>query len=577
MCTMSHTSTKDAVTMVAVESRKKAPPEKPEYISLRTKIVVSFWAVILLLGLPTWFKTTEIYRASLPLEQMIGLSEGEVQQWKSLMAPANRPQTALPIIPVRIWLDIPGVPCADALHIVQETQTEIDAISKQSLVQPRVRLVHYGNDNGSRCGDKAQAIQEEEPDLKLQLAKDAASQYSFEIQPGTIEVVSRYSPTHRSALPQELSLSIRDVFAEEEVAHLLNIYSLTKNHPYAEAFSQHNGDTVRNIEKQMGRAAKVSPSYHLTFSLFAATGAPSSWDVQNSLAKHIKPLVHALRKTANIEVGTQVQLFSPYSPSIENFQLEGIRGNFIHESDLTSFVNAAEWPLSPSIGEGPTLNFIIYVPSKADLPLGIDGNPGGAWTIPQWGGISIVNPDLIEDPETGSYVLTPHLSEQVLSDAFNTFATQLLALLGVPLTQYRGTALPLSLRLRSHIRLTAMSLHLKTASNLGALARLAKHLSSIPIPKHVAQLVDDSMLNLTSSAAALGDGKWADAVHFASVAYEDSERAFFDKSMVGQVYFPDEHKVAVYTPLLGPIALPLVMALVREVKQLISALRSRRS
>jgi hypothetical protein len=45
---------------------------------LRTKIVLSFWAVVLLLGLPTWLKTTQIYRADLPLEDMFALSDGQV-------------------------------------------------------------------------------------------------------------------------------------------------------------------------------------------------------------------------------------------------------------------------------------------------------------------------------------------------------------------------------------------------------------------------------------------------------------------------------------------------------------------
>ena len=66
------------MTMAQVEARKKAPPEKPESIRLRTKIVLSFWVVILLLGLPTWYKTTEIYRANLPLEQMLSWADGEV-------------------------------------------------------------------------------------------------------------------------------------------------------------------------------------------------------------------------------------------------------------------------------------------------------------------------------------------------------------------------------------------------------------------------------------------------------------------------------------------------------------------
>ena len=64
--------------MTTVEARKKAPPETSESINLRTKIIVSFWVVILFFGLPTWLKTTEIYRASLPLENMLALSEGEV-------------------------------------------------------------------------------------------------------------------------------------------------------------------------------------------------------------------------------------------------------------------------------------------------------------------------------------------------------------------------------------------------------------------------------------------------------------------------------------------------------------------
>ena len=57
-------------------------------------------------------------------------------------------------------------------------------------------------------------------------------------------------------------------------------------------------------------------------------------------------------------------------------------------------------------------------------------------------------------------------------------------------------------------------------------------------------------------------------------AYADSEKAFFEKSMVGQVYFPDEHKVAVYLPLLGPIGVPLVVGLVRELKQMFNVLKS---
>ena len=43
------------------------------------------------------------------------------------------------------------------------------------------------------------------------------------------------------------------------------------------------------------------------------------------------------------------------------------------------------------------------------------------------------------------------------------------------------------------------------------------------------------------------------------------------------MYFPDEHKIAVYLPLLGPIGVPLVMALLREVKNLVVEFKRRSS
>lgn len=65
--------------MIPVEARKKAPPEKPEAVSLRTKIVFSFWAIIIGFGLPVWHQTTSIYRATLPLEGMLAWADSAVR------------------------------------------------------------------------------------------------------------------------------------------------------------------------------------------------------------------------------------------------------------------------------------------------------------------------------------------------------------------------------------------------------------------------------------------------------------------------------------------------------------------
>jgi phosphatidylinositol glycan class S len=45
-----------------------------------------------------------------------------------------------------------------------------------------------------------------------------------------------------------------------------------------------------------------------------------------------------------------------------------------------------------------------------------------------------------------------------------------------------------------------------------------------------------------------------------------ASRAFFNPDMVGLLYFPAEHKYAVYTPLFAPIAVPLVVSVLRELR-----------
>ena len=44
-----------------------------------------------------------------------------------------------------------------------------------------------------------------------------------------------------------------------------------------------------------------------------------------------------------------------------------------------------------------------------------------------------------------------------------------------------------------------------------------------------------------------------------------SSRAFFNPGMLALLYFPAEHKYAVYTPLFASVAAPLVGAVLREI------------
>jgi len=478
---------------------------------------------------------------------------------------------------LHIWISAPDFPCDEARIIVHETQKILDDLNEYPTLHQRLHLVDpfpvsHGKVDGTgltsqRCGEDRRDFDLGEPALKLLV--EPASTFKFDLETHTTTALAHIPPNAVAGGTKDLAQALFQTFRFEQIAAALHTVTSTTQNKNALAFLKSQPyEVVTSIEKQLNRAYKSSPDFHLTFSLFAASGAPSSWEIQAALHSHIQPLIRALSKTANFEVTTQVQLYSAYSPAIQPIIDESRNGTFLQQQDLTAFVNAAEWPLSPSIGDGPTINFILYVPSRDQVPLGIAGLDTTSWLIPQWGGIQILNPTLVASSVKDDLVLPRHLSTNVLDKPFEIFAAQLLSLLGISHTDELGSTLPLHLRLDAYTRLSALTLYFRAASSLGSLSRLAQHLSNIPIPKNVAQLVDDTIGNLTACSHAFQGSQWQSALAHAKSAYMDSDKAFFDKSMVGQVYFPDEHKIAVYLPLLGPIGLPLLVGLLREIKRL---------
>jgi len=237
----------------------------------------------------------------------------------------------------------------------------------------------------------------------------------------------------------------------------------------------------------------------------------------------MKPLLESFSSISNFTIDTQIQLYAT----------PGVGGKVLKREDLSAFINAAEWPLSPSIGGAPTINFIIYV---GDME--IEGG-GKSWLIPQWGGV-VIQSDTAD-----------------LRPAMLVFSNQLMSLLGAP----ESGSLPL--RLMTLVRVRSAGLLLKASGTMGSLARLSLALPSISIPHSVADGVYITLSHLRKACDGLG-GK--EGLENARIAEEAAEKAFFEKSMVGQVYFPDEHKMAVYMPLLGPMGVPLVMGVLRELK-----------
>ncbi|KAL2163612.1 hypothetical protein VTH06DRAFT_5670 [Thermothelomyces fergusii] len=503
-------------------TRKPPPPEKPSDVRRRSHIILSFWLIVVCLGLPIWWKTTTIYRADLPLQEMLDWSDGKACR---------------PVFPLRISIQANALQEQEAQNLLRLTQHALDDLNDFSGHHLRLRL----------APPSAASHHDRESVLTIRLVPGDATTARFDAHEPVLDITyppnSVPSPTSSSSpLATYVAGQLRSAFAEEQatISYLLSTNSVPSDHRPQGLSS----DVAESLAKRTTRALKYAPTYHLTFSLFTSGPLPSSWDIDGAIEEYMKPVLDVLSPIHNFTIDTQVQLYA--TPGVQN--------QVLSKDDLSSFINAAEWPLSPSIGGAPTVNFIVFVGNQTIAPASqspddgdTEGSASHSWLIPQWGTVY-----LLPVPHD-----TTHLSVEALRQPFLTFTSHLLALTGTP----QSGSLPLRLSTLSRIR--SADLLLRASSTLGSLARLALALPSISIPSRVADGVSKTIHHLRLACETLGE---PEGLAHARIAEAEAERAFFEKSMVGQLYFPDEHKVAVYLPLLGPVAVPLVMGLVNELR-----------
>lgn len=208
---------------------------------------------------------------------------------------------------------------------------------------------------------------------------------------------------------------------------------------------------------------------------------------------------------------------------------------------------------------------------------------------PQRGGVVIYNPPSPAHELPPSVPLDLPLS--ALRPAFCIFERQLRALLGVPLvppggelsTCGRALSAPevdslTKRRLREATR--------DTVETLAATVKLASEIQNMQINAGVQRRVEAALDQLDevrystafpASPPYLSDQRHGtlqaastntviSALSHVATAQSLASRAYFDPSMMGLLYFPDEHKYAVYTPLFGPVAVPLLLSLLKEFK-----------
>lgn len=50
-------------------------------------------------------------------------------------------------------------------------------------------------------------------------------------------------------------------------------------------------------------------------------------------------------------------------------------------------------------------------------------------------------------------------------------------------------------------------------------------------------------------------------------AFQDAEKAFFNPAMLAMLYFPEDHKFAIYVPLFLPVGYPIIYGILKELSR----------
>ncbi len=103
--------------------------------------------------------------------------------------------------------------------------------------------------------------------------------------------------------------------------------------------------------------------------------------------------------------------------------------------------------------------------------------------------------------------------------------------------------------------------HLESSvSTLASLENIIRNLTNMVVTDTVQASVARAYTALEFSVARLRRGEYVNALENAQSAFVDSEAAFFDSKMLSLLYFPEEHKYAIYIPVFFPVLGQLIMS-----------------
>lgn len=490
--------------------------------SIRTTTSLASVLLYLFIGMPLWYKLTTIYRANLPYEKIESLHS----------------------------------------NIFQDIHMKLPIYLHSTLSTFSGSELHEGIRNSFRQKLQDSLINWDLEFIKTWPAEQGLEQYA-------VNVISDSTGVDKVELDYEsknTTIHINDASDKNTVCDIISNALINKTFNIeAQRLS-----SLPNLIKNDAVSISYNPNVHLTISVLSGDGNPIAWEIDQTLKKTFTPLRHFLAPLINFTVDTEIVYYNDLNLHTLN-DIENVTS-----SDLSHIIDLSEISNTNYFENSAGLNLVMIFPSKKTAPNGLTfineqetGSVVRNWKgflLPQWGFL-VVNKYPFEKNSL--------LKQEYLEPVINSFSEDLLKLLGYIKPNHYELEAPL-ITINSFKRVHIFQNLEKSIDTLFSLIKLAKQFEQMSIPKEVYEDVKKSLeireeiinyLNNPQVYLKKLEDPWEHALKLSNEMVSLSESAFFHGEMVQQNFFPQEHKIAVYLPMLGPLTLMVVSSILKIFKE----------
>ncbi|XP_065830779.1 GPI transamidase component PIG-S-like [Oscarella lobularis] len=500
-------------------------------------------AVFIIAGLPVWWKTTAVYRAPLPVEEI-----GRLRDMKILYT-------------VEVQLSGPSVTLEVAKRLEDLCQNKT-ALKPSLSVAYKLRISNLPKlDGASSLSSLDDTLSSSDAgDIRVhELAVD--SQAANELKSTGKDI---WLGCHRTVFTTDMSASLPRI--AKLITNLLVRESLLRRSYQALSVSDHTQEprTAANVKSMT--AVQSKPGYQLSFNLLNSD--PSDflvqWDIKTSVGDALIPFLNRLDNISTFSIDSQILRYIDLGVT-PKYHAEN-KTYYLSFKDLPHTINTVESRLGTFVSSNPSLEFVVYVPPPSQSPLYIKDKTGqnvasNAYLSPRWGGIVVYNPETADGEESAKAVTVP------TSSIMSVFISHLKLLLGL-----EKPKLPEGTFLRSHssgitdweldgLMLRRCVENVATASAaLVSLTKLLEKVKNMVIADHIQTLTATAVESIDKCVSELQSGHLVQAFLLSKIAIESAETAFYDPSMLELLYFPEDQKFAIYVPLFVPVGIPVLVS-----------------